>query len=855
MSVSSGWSVQNKWNALFGVWALHGMIAFWQFLALPSGSHPFLFGISFQQALIGGALLFWIVFNLFLIFSISRKSLWLSKLLGLLKNPTVKDGVFAVATLTVFLRICLAILQAIAVRTADFRYIAYADRLSPLLNLMALILVEVMALILFFAFREKAEYKNFLKSFSVKLLIVLMLLGVAALYISLTDMGIAPIYKGDWARGLPAVPLLEWQIILACVLCVGMVIVESDEKILKIPRLDSWIALAVWLGTVALWLGQPVVPSSSALEPRAPNFEVYPFSDAQTYDAFSQSVLIGNGFGANEIPQRPLYIVFLTLLHVLVGQDYSRMIALQSMVFALFPVLLYLFGREFFGRPIGISIALLAILRDYTSNLVSPFTGNLSYSKLYLSEIPTAMLLILFLLVGMRWIKSGFPIFSGFLLGGILGVAMLIRTQVVVAFPMLLLFAFISQPKKIAPIIKSALLALITMIVVISPWLWRNWKMTGELIFDNPESQMANLALRYNRLNGVDVDILPLPGEPNSEYNARLVELATQAINLNPTGIAKGIANSFLNHGVSNILVFPLRNNLINFGELWTPIDPFWQGWEGSPTLSQGLLLVFYIFLFGLGLSAAWHRNGWLGLLPLGVNLVYNLWTSLALLSGQRFMLTMDWSIYLYYMIGLFALLSVFLFALESGRSMILEWYEANEFSFVQQAEQKKWRQYIFAGVLFFGIGASLPFSEMVFPKKYPPVTQGDVLNGLVSSSVLEQENLDNACFQKLVVENQLRIVQGRALYPRYYEAGGGEIFTDSVGYKPVDEGRLVFQMVGQSNGRFIFPMSEPPDFFPNASDATLFLDASGKIWFILVEQGDAQRMYFSETLVSPACD
>ena len=71
------------------------------------------------------------------------------------------------------------------------------------------------------------------------------------------------------------------------------------------------------------------------------------------------------------------------------------MIMLQSLVFALFPVLLYLFGREFFGRPIGISIALLAILRDVTSNLVSPFTGNLSYSKVYLSEIPTAMLLIL----------------------------------------------------------------------------------------------------------------------------------------------------------------------------------------------------------------------------------------------------------------------------------------------------------------------------------------------------------------------------------------------------------------------------------------------------------------------------
>ena len=855
MSFSSGWFVQNKWKILFGVWALHGLIALWQFSALPSDTHNFLFGLSFQQTSVGGLLLFWVILNLFLIFSISRNSLWLIKLLDLLKNPAVKDGIFAAAAMVVFLRICLAILQAVAVRTVGFRFVAYADWLSPVLDLMTLILVEIIALILFFTFREKAEYKNSIKSFSLKLLFILILLGFTGLYISLTDMGIAPIYKGDWARGLPAVPLLEWQIILACVLCVGMVIIESNEKILKISRLDLWIALAVWLGAVFLWLGQPIVPNSSALEPRAPNFEVYPFSDAQTYDEFSQSVLVGNGFGMDTIPPRPLYIVFLVFMHILVGQDYGNMIAIQSIFFALFPVLLYLFGREFFGRPIGISIALLAILRDYTSNLVSPFTGNLSYSKLYLSEIPTAMLLILFLLVGMRWIKSGFPVFLGFLLGGILGVGMLIRAQVVVAFPVLLLFAFVAQPSKIVPIIKGAILALIAVIIVISPWLWRNWKMTGELVFENPVSQMANLALRYNRLNGVDVDIMPLPGEANSDYNTRLTELAGDAINLNPFGIVKGIVNSFLNHGVNNILVFPLRNTVKDFGELWTPIDPFWQAWEGSPTLSQGLLLAFYVFLFGLGLGAAWQRNGWLGFLPLGVNLIYNLSTSLALISGQRFMLAMDWSIYLYYMIGLFTLLSVFLFMLESRRSMILKWYEANTFSFVQQTDHKNFLWYVFVGIFFLGIGASLPFSGMIFPQKYPQVSQGMVLNKLSFSSALKQSELDAACFQKIVAENPLTVVQGRGLYPRFYEAGDGETFTDSAGYKAVNEGRLVFQMIGQINQRIIFPMSVPPDFFPNASDTTLFFDARKNLWFILVEQDDTQRMYFSETLVSSHCD
>jgi hypothetical protein len=114
---------------------------------------------------------------------------------------------------------------------------------------------------------------------------------------------------------------------------------------------------------------------------------------------------------------------------------------------------------------------------------------------------------------------------------------------------------------------------------------------------------------------------------------------------------------------------------------------------------------------------------------------------------------------------------------------------------------------------------------------------------------------LDAACFQKIARENQLSALRGRALYPRYYEPGNGETFTDSVGYKIADEGRLVFQTLGQVNGRIVFPMSEPPDFIPNASDVTLFFDADRNLWFILVEQDDTQKIYFSETLVSSTCD
>src|SRR5688572_16577509 len=441
---------------------------------------------------------------------------------------------------------------------------------------------------------------------------------------------------------------------------------------------DVLICVLIWAVTSVFWLSMPVIPNASALAPHEPNFEIYPFIDSQTYDEMAQSILIGDRFGGEQIPQRPLYIGFLVLDHMLVGQDYTDMIFFQTLVFAFFPVLLFLLGRDLFGRPLGISVAVLAVLRDHTSNIVSPFTGNLSYSKLFLSEIPTAMFLLLFLIIAIRWIKSGFPLYLTVPLGGVLGLAMLIRTQTVVIMPVIILFSILCHHAKIKAIVKGAILILIFAMIVISPWLWRNWKITGDLIFDNPESQTMNLALRYGRLNGVEEHPVRLPGETSAEFSARLKQIARDAILSNPVGAAWALTNSFLNHGVNNILLFPLRDEIDDFGELAFPADAFWEKWEGQPTASQSIVLAFYIFLFTLGVTVAWMHSRWLGLLPLGLNLAYNLWTSLALLSGQRFMLAMDWSIYFYYMIGIVALIAAVLFVPRVSRTMVIEWINNN---------------------------------------------------------------------------------------------------------------------------------------------------------------------------------
>ena len=747
----------------------------------------------------------------------------------------------------ILIRVGLGILAGLWSGPLALRYEAYGERLLPILDLVAYLSLEIWILVVILL-RKRGQSMVPSRAGWIRLLIVILALGSLAAVVAVTGLGIEPVSDGDWSRGLPAVPLFEWQIVLGCLFCLGMFLYEGMKGVPARPHMDVWIGVLIYLGTAAFWLSQPVVPNASALAPHRPNYEIYPFIDSQVYDGYAQSILVGNGLGGEKIPQRPLYMVFLAFMHVLVGQEYQEVILVQTLIWAFFPVLLYLFGREFFGRPVGISIALLAVLRDVTSNLVSPFTGNLSYSKLYLSEIPTAMLLILFLLIGMRWVKTGFPSFLGFLMGGVFGICMLIRTQVIAALPVILLFALLAGRTKVKSILYSSLVMCILMVLVVSPWLWRNWNLTGELIFDDPGSQVSNLALRYNRLIGRQVNVMPLSDESNIEYNDRLTELAREAFEANPWGVVRAISSSFLNHGVNNVLLFPLRDEISSFGDLWTPTYAFWERWEGTPSLIQQALLVGFLLLFGFGVSVAWMRNGWLGFLPLGVNLLYNLWTSIALLSGQRFMLTMDWSIYLYFMIGLFTLIRGVLFSLESAFPIVRAWDRLYSKPESPIRPVGSWKHYWAAGLLFIGIGASLPLSEVLFDERYPRKPAEEVLAEVFISG------MDPACFRMIVSRAEANLVQGRALYPRYYEAGDGEDITDADGYKRAPYGRLVFEMVGQAQHRVVFPMAVPPDYFPNASDVTMIYGDRGEIWFIYLNQEGVERFYISDMFDDAVC-
>lgn len=847
----------SKWSLLFSLWAVHGIIALWQYLASVDDIGAFIADSSLRFFVFILLVAVVIVNIVFVLFILQRRLEWLvwNRMFLLSKwRDTLLISSLLILLLSGFLWVLFNLSSASPASQID----NYITLISPLISLGISFSSEIVALIFITEFKNDTGIANLDPKFVKRLLVVFGILGVLSVIIHFTGLGLVNLYEaGDWARGIPAVPLFEWHILLASILSVAFVWLELKDKFFDYKYMDLIVAVVIWLVTLIVWLGQPIEPNASALKPHAPNFEIYPFNDSQTYDQYAQSALVGSGFG-DGVPPRSFYIAFLTIGHVFAGQDYEAIIWFQSFFFAFFPILLYFLGARFFGRPVGMSIALLSIFRDFTSNLVSPFTGNITYSKIFMSEIPTAMFLALFLLLAFGWIKQNFPPFTGFVMGGVLGLAMLIRTQSVVAAIVVLIFGFLASPRKWKSILTSILVMLLAIVLAISPWLLRNWQVTGQIIFDSPEYQMSNLALRYGRLNGLEANIVQMAGESFTEYKARLNDMAINAILADPQKSAWGVVNSFLNHGINNILLFPLRYELSDVGEFWIPNKAFWEWWSGEPTGVQSVLLFVYVFLFGLGVSVSWYRLGFLGLLPLGLNLAYNLWTSLALLSGQRFMVSMDWSISLYYMVGIFTLIGGVAMMLTRGRMAALAWVQKNSLRCLRYCTYKQTTSllhYVVVGLVFLFLGTLPPVVEGVFPDRYPYLSSASITSGILASPVMLQSDVDSACVQKLAHEGLLVYVQGRALYPRYYNANDGERSTDAVGYKVVDESRIVFELVGQGNYRVVFPLSESPEYFPHASDVTLIYGDAGALWFIYIDNDSEGKFYVSNYFENSLCE
>lgn len=692
------------------------------------------------------------------------------------------------------------------------------------------------------------------------LVVVVLLLALSA-FITMTKLGLAP---DLFAWGDPGVPILSWQVILTLgITGAGWLAISLLRRAGRFSRVlgrsrlaDFLICLVLWGGAVWRWGAEPLRPSYFSPQPLPPNNEFYPYSDAATYDAAAQGLLTGYGLGGDVV--RPFYSFFLAVVQAVHGTGYQNVLDWQIPVLALIPSLLYLIGKRLHSGLAGFFVGLLAIVQNENAIALAGVT-NVSHAKLLMSDVPTTLGVLAVVTVILLWLRD--PAAWGIaplIAGGILGLVMLVRVQVVVLIPSILLVIWLASRKSGRRLYPAALWVA-GLACVLLPWLWRNARLSGSIALTET-SQTSQIGLIGQRYSLVVNDQLGhrLPGENEREYTARMLESAVRFIREHPGETARFISAHFLHNEVATFLVLPSSLPVVDFlvnwadglmtaqdtkpGALWQRCcalritvknSPYWTAWEGEIPGESTLPMWIGLLALSTGIGVAWRRDGLATAFPIAVNLSYSLGNALVRNSGWRFNQPVDWVSYLFYGIGLvqlgrwgiaFFLPRASLQYKEEGKTLVRE-IPGDDHSRESikpdpdPSSPLRWGWVLAGGLGFFLLSAAIPLTEHSVPERYANMRVGEVLSSLEAQGMFVPAGVDLQTLQAFLTQGQAESLFGRELYPRYYEAGQGEFGSGWPSFARRDYARLGFFLVGPVRRHIVLRSPEAPANFPNAAD------------------------------------
>lgn len=551
--------------------------------------------------------------------------------------------------------------------------------------------------------------------------------------------------------------------------------------------------LGLWTLAVALWSRQPMSPTHFAPTPVPPNDEYYPSSDAQIFDMSAYHLLIGNGF-SDHLARRPLYVGMLALFHALGGTGYDDAIRLQLLLLALIPALVFLVASGLSNRLGGLIAAGLVLVREANSIALS---GEIvtSHAKLMMSDLVAMLgILLTFAVVIPLLKKKTTDLWLAAVSGACLGLTVLVRAQVVVLIPVLVLWILLAR-KSVKSAFKEWISLGLGLTLILAPWLGRNWALTGTLVLDDRGEE--RLMARNYSASPLSLPE-PLPGESEQAFSSRLKAGVLTYLREHPTDAAFFIGNHFLHNLVtSSVFLAPVYSTLSTY-EVVAQL-PFWRLWHGElPDGSATALLVNLSLLSG-GIFLAVRKDRLAGWLPLAAFLVYSAGNALARSSGWRFSLPMDWVIVVYFAIAL-AYLPSRLAAITGGRSS------------AEESRQAAVHPALGAGVSvgLFLLGLAVPMAERIIPMHDLTPYSRQAAAALTGQGILSEAELADFLTQKNAV-----LLSGMDLYPRFHRPFGRIYYLDDT---PADMKYLHFWLINQEDGQVILPVDLPPNNFPHAA-------------------------------------
>lgn len=693
------------------------------------------------------------------------------------------------------------------------RLLPVYERLSPLLWFFLVFGIQsaIFLLILQNGFHPQELTKR--KPVYISAMFALIALLLVFLFVSLTKLGIT---KDAAYWGEPGVAILGWHFVLSILIGFATLIYCATHN----TQHAKWIVpLAIWLTASILWLSVPweVLQNSFYAPITPPANTPLPYSDAGFYDYLSQSLLIGTDY-LGGIPPRPLYVVFLAFLHALFGQNYIAIIAAQTLVLALFPVALYFLAKKLHTPAAGVTVALFAIFREYLGLWISSNT-RVANSKVFTTDFPTAVGLAFICLIIIWWLEKR-DLKSTLIAGGSFGLLLLLRTQSLLILPVVFILAWFVYKRQTRQWTAAGIAFALAMSLTIAPWLAHNYTVTGKIAFDDP-NQMAIIFSQYSFNETFDLTQFDIQSESLGRH---MLDFALQ----NPGYAAGFITGHFLNTEIGGLLALPL---IERYDGLFAPVNLYWVGWPAPLAWYNLLLLVFYLAIIAVGLGAARHRAGWLGLVPLAFNLGYALANGISRFSSWRYNLPVDWVVYFYFAIGAMEILGGLALLFGAKASVM----SLRDGGLPTKQSPVKWQRFLdeiypFNGRLLrqlaarsdililaaFALVGALPwFAKGLVAPRYTS-TQQELAAQVVS------RGYEAAEVEAFLSQPDAVLLEGRMLLPRLYRRDDGMVSANPwPAYAVRDYARIGFVLINDDNYDAIFPTRDVLD-FPQGADAIL---------------------------------
>lgn len=595
--------------------------------------------------------------------------------------------------------------------------------------------------------------------------------------------GIGYQYPGQYWYGT-GVPMTGLQILFACGVVTFFLLYE--HKIVEKAWLDIFVFIALWLIAGWLWMKIPVSPNYFL--PDTADNVLYPYSDGATFDIGGQYALIGQGLFNSNYFDRVLYSSFSAYLHLLFGQDYVLLLTAQAAIYAVFPAIVYLLGKELHSRAFGVFAGILIAVRGMNAITTSKWI-DVASPKMMLTDFPTAIGVAIFLLFFVKWWQRPNKTTMLIWLGAVFGLAVMIRSHVVTLLLIVMFFVLLRLEWNWKKFVLAGLLILLGLLSVTLPWEIRN--------------QSRGLPMFYMYYSRIEIMLQHRYGigaytSPTHESVAEITP--RQRVNREKgNDECKTAPCSITNHFVHNIITsFVSIPASLTFEDTFNIVKsdlPYWnKGWrDGQIDIGGWVAIIFSLALISLGIASIWKRSRVGTLIPAFFFFTYLLTNSIGLTSGGRYITPVDWILYFYFAAGCVQLLYWFL----AMTGYIVDTEPAHVLHSVIPIELDiNVRAFVPVIVAIFGIGILVPLPEFLVKPLYQVRTPAETFSSLNEMGLIERSNFSQDELAAFLDEPGAMIVTGRSLYPRYYPAGEGESDLNTH-YKKFHFQRLVFTVIG----------------------------------------------------------